>query len=151
MKSLKLLLFSISISFLFTGCSALPALLGAVFEPAPEKGWATKAVLIELMNYPNKILLTKDEKNRASQAICNFKHLKKYKTAGGNHKEQALKFCNLTDDNQLYFLKEIIRKTGLVQTIYLEVIDNKPIKYIKIERESSKELGRSVPIIERLH
>jgi len=151
MKSLKLLLLSISISIFLSGCSVLPALLGAVFEPRPEKGWATKSALHKFMNHPKKVLLTDDEKNRASKNICELKHLKKYKNGEGNYKEKALAFCNIKKNSQIYFLKEINTGTGFQETIYFQVIDNKPVRHINIEREYSKELGRSIPIIERLH
>jgi len=178
MKNLKLLLLSIFTVFLFAGCTVLPALVGAVVEPAPEKGWAQKAQLEKLMNYPKKVLLTESETIKAYQNICKLKHLKKYKNGEGNYKEKALEFCKNKQNSQIYFLKEIDLGAGLQtaiypqvidnkrvittrreysteaelpETIYLQVIDNKPVRYISIEREYSNELGRTIPIVERLH
>ena len=135
--------------FIFSGCSLILGIVGQLQETR-EKGWSTKQVLDELMNHSKKELLTKDEKSRALKGICKLKHLDEYKSRG-NYKEKALAFCKMKQDSQIYFLKEITRQTGMVVTVYLEVLDDKPIRYIKIERKYSKELRKSIPIIERLH
>jgi hypothetical protein len=135
--------------FVFSGCALILGIVGQLQETR-EEGWSTKQVLDELMNHSEKELLTKNEKSRALKGICELKHLDEYKNRG-NYKEKALAFCKIEQDSQIYFLKEITRQTGMVVTVYLEVLENKPIKYIKIERKYSKKLGRTIPIIERLH
>jgi len=181
MKKLKLLLLSIFTVILFAGCSAIGTTIGAlgsvIFE-SPDLDLQKKQRLEKLMNYPKKVLLTESETIKAYQNICALTHLKKYKNGKGNYKEKALEFCKNKQNSQIYFLKEIDMGVGLQtaihpqvidnkrvittrreysseaelpETIYLQVIDNKPVRYISIEREYSNELGRTIPIVERLH
>ena len=151
MKSLKLLLLSVSVGFLFTGCSVLPEVLGAVFEARPEKGWANKSALSQLMNNQSKILLTKGEKEKVAKFIClNASKEDKIFTSlaerGGGKG-----FCNLKKEDKVYFIKEYENLHGIIRTEYLLVIKNEPYDIVEIKRKHSNELGRNVPIVERLH
>ena len=142
----------IGFSIIFTGCWPIIWLVGE-FQETREEGWATKNILNELMSHSEKVLLTKDESNRASKAICALMHLDKSKNRA-NYKEKALEVCNIKKNYKMYFLENCINcgsGVGLRTTSYLFVRDNKPFKYISIEEKYSKELGKSIPIIERLH
>jgi hypothetical protein len=147
MKKLKLLLLSIITSLFFTGC--WPGfMIAAALEPAAEKDWANKAHLERLMNNSKKQLLTEREKQKVSKSICSLK----------NKKESYIDtlyggpgFCNLDLEDKIYFLKEITSSTGLIETSYLLVKKNIPIDSAEIKRKYSKEEGKNIPIIERLH
>jgi hypothetical protein len=137
----------------FTGCSALPALLGAVFEPAPEKGWAQKAQFERLMQHSSRVLLSEDEKVRAAKNICALKHLDK-NIKNDIFLKKSKKFCKLEKNDKIYFYDKCMECGNLIDTIgtsYLLVRDNKPIEMAEIERQWNDELYRTVFIIERLH
>jgi len=151
MKSLKLLLLSISISIFLSGCSVLPELLGAVFEARPEKGWANKSALSQLMNNQSKVLLTKGEKQKVAKFIC-LQASKEDKIFTSLAERGGGKgFCNLKKEDKVYFIKEYENLHGIIRTEYLLVIKNEPYDIVEIKRKYSKELGKSIPIIERLH
>ena len=102
------------------------------------------------MNYSIKTLLTPEEKNRASKSICSLEYMK------NPIKEKRLeyrgnKFCNIRRTDKIYFFKEIIDGNGMISTEYLLVRDDKAFESIEIERKYSKELGKNIPIIEKLH
>lgn len=142
------IIISIGLSIFLTGCWPIIWLVGE-FQETPSRSLMHKNELNKLMNHSDKKLLSEDEKIRAAKNICELKHLDEYKNRG-NHKEKALEFCKIKQDSQIYFLKEITREY-FIETIYLQVINNQPLRYIKIERKYSKELRKSIPIIERLH
>jgi len=152
MKSLKLLL-SISISFLFIGCSAIGATIGAigsvVFE-APDLDLEKKQWLERLMNENKHILLSEDEKVRAAKNICALKHLDKDRLSSTFYKD-ANKFCKLEEDDKIYFLQDMTNTYGMTYRRYLLVRDDTPFEIITIEEKYSKELGRNILVIERLH
>ena len=133
---------------MFSSCSSVVALASVVDNP--EKDWAEKAHLKKLINHPKKQLLTENEKLRASKNICALKHLDKNKVL---LKESAIKFCKLAQNDKIYFY-DLCMDCGhghYVETSYLLVREDKPFKSVQIEMKWSDELGRSVPIIERVH
>jgi len=153
MKSLKLLLLSIFTVILFAGCSAIGTTIGAlgsvIFE-SPDLDLQKKQRLEELINYPKKVLLTESEKVRAARNICALKHLDKDNLTSTVYKD-AEEFCKLEEDDKIYFLKDIIYPNGLTYTKYLLVRDEAPFESVTIALKYSKELGRNIPIVERLH
>ncbi len=153
MKSLKLLLLSISISFLFIGCSAIGATIGAlgsvVFE-SPDLDLEKKKSLERLMNENKHVLLSEDEKVRAAKNICALNHLDKDNLHSTVYKD-AEKFCKLEEDDKIYFFEEVTSIYDLTYRKYLLVRDDRPFESITIGKKYSKELGRSIPVIERLH
>jgi len=151
-RILSIIIISITLSIFFTGCLPIIWLVGE-FQETREEGWATKDILNKLMSHSEKVLLTKDERNRASKAICALTHLDKSKNRA-NYKEKALEVCNIKENYKIFFLQNCINcgsGVGMIATSYLFVRDNKPFKYISIEEKYSKELGRSIPIVDRLH
>jgi len=133
--------------------SVLPALVGAVVEPAPEKGWAQKAQFERLMKNPNRVLLSEDEKVRAAKNICVLKHLDKRKNNQIFEKEAKV-FCQLEKNDKIYFYDKCMECGYLIDTIgtsYLLVRDNKPIELVEIETRWSEKERRNIPIVERLH
>jgi len=153
MKNLKLLLLSIFTVFLFSGCTAIGTTIGAlgsvIFE-SPDLDLQKKQRLEELINYPKKVLLTESEKVRAARNICALKHLDKDNLTSTVYKD-AEEFCKLEEDDKIYFLKDIIYPNGLTYTKYLLVRDEAPFESVTIALKYSKELGRNIPIVERLH
>ena len=153
MKNLKLLLLSISISFLFTGCTAIAATIGAigsvVFE-APDLDLEKKQELERLMNENKHVLLSEDEKVRAAKNICDLNHLDK-DNLHSTFYENANKFCKLEEDDKIYFFQDITNTYGMTYRSYLLVRDDTPFESITIEKKYSKELGRNIFVIERLH
>jgi hypothetical protein len=150
MKKLQLLLLSIITSLLFTGCWP-GIMIAAALESTPEKDWANKSVLSELMSNQSKVLLTKGEKQKVANFIClqaskEDKIFTSLAERGGGKR-----FCNLENEDKIYFFKEFKSSTGLIRTEYLLVIKNEPYDIVEIKRKYSKELGRNIPIIERLH
>ena len=144
----------LSFSFLFTGCIAETGMfIGALLDRDNPIAFRQNQLNRKYLNKPEKELLTKDEKNRASKAICELKHLKKNK----NNiilKKYAKEFCKLERNDKVYFLDWCMNCGGgvdMLATSYFIVRDGNVVEKVEIEREYSKELGRSVPIIERLH
>jgi len=139
---------------IFTGClgTAGTMILGGI-QSHPEEGWADKAYFKELMNNPQKQLLSEDEKFRATKNICALKHLDKRKKNSTLTKE-AKSFCSLKQNDKIYFYDwcmECGGSVGLKGTSYLLVRDGKPFEAVQIETKYSKELSCSVPIVERVH
>jgi len=151
MKKTKLLIFSTVITLMFSACSAVVAL--ASVADRPEKDWAHKAILNDLMNHPAKQLLKESNKVKATKAICNLKYLKSPRKDLLND-YAGKKFCNIRKEDKLFFYDDCINcgsGVDMFSTSYLLVRDNKPFEYVEIERKWSDKLGRSVPIVERLH
>ena len=149
--TIALIIVAIIGTCIFTGCigTAGTMILGGI-QSHTEEGWAEKAALERLVKYEPKKLLSEEEKNKASLAICNLEFLDKDK----NNKiflEKSKKFCSLQKDDKIYFFKEAKFNTGKIETGYLLLRESKPLSHIYIERRYSKELGRSVPIVNRLH
>jgi hypothetical protein len=136
---------------IFTGClGTVGTLVLGGIQSAPEEGWAEKSALERLLEYKPKKLLSEEEKSRVSIEICDLKHLEK-NIKNKIFLEKSKKFCKLQKDDKIYFFKEAKFNTGKVETGYLLVRESKPIKHVYIERKYSKELKKSVPIVERLH
>ena len=153
MKNLKLLLLSISISFLFTGCTVIAATIGAigsvVFE-APDLDLEKKEWLEKFMNENKHVLLSEDEKVRAAKNICDLNHLDK-DNLHSTFYENANKFCKLEEDDEIYFFPNTTSIYGKSYRSYLLVRDNTPFEVVEIAKRYSKELGRNIFVIERLH
>jgi len=150
-KTIKHLLLLTGV-LLSTGCTSVVLDVVDAFDPNQlEDDWANKGSLRELMNNQNRILLTKKEKQKVAKFIC-LQASKKDKiftslAERGGGKE----FCNLENEDKIYFFKEFKSSTGLILTEYLLVIKNEPYDIVEIKRKYSKELGRTIPIVERLH
>ena len=138
---------------IFTGCigTAGTMILGGI-QSHPEEGWAEKAHLEKLMNHPQKQLLSEDEKLRAAKNICALKHLDKRKKNNFLVKE-AKTFCTLKQNDKIYFYDWCVDCGGgqKVATSYLLVRDGNPFKSVEIEQKYSRELKRSISIVDRLH
>jgi hypothetical protein len=150
--TIALIIVAIIGTCIFTGCigTAGTMILGGI-QSHPEEGWSHTAYLEKLMNYPQKKLLSEDEKLRAAKNICALKHLDKRKKI--NYQE-AKAFCTLKQNDKIYFYDNCQGCSSAVNsegTSYLLVRNGKPFEAVQIERKYSKELGRSVPIVDRLH
>ena len=156
MKNLKLLLLSISISFLFTGCTGIILGLTDALDPNQmEDNWAHKGYLRKLMKHPSKKEISKNETLKSAKAICELKHLRIEDKKNAQLIEYTKPFCSLEKGDKVYFYDWCIdcgsggyNSKG---TSYLLVREKKPIAAIQIAQKYSKELGRSIPIVERLH
>jgi len=149
----KLLLFILVITGLcFLGACTQPLLyVAGQLEPKLEEGWSHTAYLNQLMKNSKKQLLTEEEKLKAAKNICALKHLDKRKKI---NYEEAKVFCTLELDDEIYFYDNCKGCSSAIDsegTSYLLVRDKKPFEAVQIERKYSKELGKSVPIVERLH
>ena len=136
---------------LFSACTILPVIAGALDPSTPEEGWSKRAHFETLMNHPKKQLLTENEKKRAAQGICELKHLDKRKKI--NYKEAKV-FCKLKKNDKIYFYDwcDSCSSAGTLKgTAYLLVRDGKPFESVQIEKRLNRELKDSFPIIERLH
>jgi len=118
-----------------------------------EDDWAHKGHLRKLMNHPAKQLLTEDEKKRAAKNICALKHLKSENKNNEQLIEYAKPFCTLEEGDKIYFYDWCMDCGGghYIGTSYLLVRNKNPLSSIKIDTRYSKELGRTIPIVERLH
>jgi hypothetical protein len=134
----------------FSACTVLPAIAGALDPSTPPQDWAHKAHLAKLMKKPEKELLTEEEKLRAAKNICALKHLDKRKNIND---EEAKTFCKLEKNDKIYFYDWCMECGGgkYIATSYLLVRDNKPFESIQIETKWSEKERKSFPIIERLH
>ena len=141
---------SLFLGCFLTACTVLPYAAGQL-EPKLEEGWATKSALQERMRSTTKVLLNKEETSTAARKICQFEHLDRHKSDGSAHKEWAKVFCILETNDRIFFLKNFKASTGLVNHNYLLVRDGKAYENIEIENKYSKKLGKSIPIVERLH
>ncbi len=138
----------------FTGCLGTVGTLAlGGLQSHPDKGWAKKAHLEELINNPKKQLLTEDEKKRAAKNICALKHLDK-----GRKNQLFLKkakvFCTLEKNDKIYFYDKCMECGGAVGktgTSYLLVRDGKPFESVQIEKKWSEAERKSIPIVDRLH
>ena len=138
---------------LFSACTILPVIAGALDPSTPEEGWSKRAHFETLMNHPKKQLLTENEKKRAAQGICELKHLDKRKNNKTQNKKAKV-FCKLEKNDKIYFYDwcmECGGAVGLRGTSYLLVRDGKPFESVQIETRRDRELQKSFPIIERLH
>jgi len=149
MKNLKLLIFTTVIILMFSACSAVVALTSVADRP--EKGWANKSALSELMSNQSKVLLTKDEKQKVANSIClqSSKKDKVFTSLDGRGGGEI--FCSLKNEDKIYFIEEYENVYGIITTEYLLVIKNEPYDIIEIKRKWSDKLGQSVPIVDRLH
>jgi len=138
---------------IFSACTILPVIAGALDPSTPKEGWSKRVYLKKLMNHPKKELLTEDEKERAAKNICALKHLDK----GRNNQlflKKAKVFCKLEKNDKIYFYDKCMEcggSVGLTGTSYLLVRDGKPFEAVQIEKRLNRELKASFPIVERLH
>lgn len=147
-KSLLLL----TVIVLFSGCTGLILGLADALDPNQlEDDWANKGSLRELMNNQSKVLLTKGEKQKVAKFICLQASKEDKIFTSLSERGGGKGFCNLENEDEIYFFKEFKSSTGLIRTEYLLVMKNEPYDIVEIKRQYSKELGRSIPIIERLH
>ena len=136
---------------IFSACTILPVIAGALDPSTPKEGWSHRVYLKKLMNHLKKELLTEDEKKRAAQGICELKHLDKRKTI--NYKEAKV-FCKLEKNDKIYFYDwcSSCSSAGTLKgTAYLLVRDGKPFESVQVEKRLNRELKASFPIVERLH
>ncbi len=136
---------------IFSACTILPVIAGALDPSTPKEGWSHRVYLKKLMNHPKKELLTEDEKERAAKNICALKHLDKHKKI---NYEEAKVFCKLEKNDKIYFYDWCMgcsSAVGSKGTAYLLVRDGKPFKSVQVETRRDRELQKSFPIVERLH
>jgi len=151
--TISIIILAIVGACVFSACTVLPTIAAIVDPSSPPEDWAEKAHFAKLMSHPKKKLLTEDEKLRASKNICVLKHLDKYK----NNKylvKKSKTFCTLKQNDKIYFYDwcmECGGGAGLNGTSYLLVRNGKAFKSVTIEQKYSKELKKSVPIVDRLH
>ena len=137
----------------FTGCSAIASTIGAIGSvvlESPDLDLEKKKSLERLMNEHKHILLSEDEKVRAAKNICTLKHLDKDNLTSTLY-EDAEKFCKLEEDDKIYFFKDITTIYGITYRKYLLVRDDVPFESVDIDKKYSKELGKNIFIVERLH
>ena len=154
-KTIKHLLLLTGV-FFSTGCTSTILDIADLLEPnRMEDDWANKGYLRKLMNHPKKELLSESEKIKSAKAICALKHLKAENKNNEQLIEYAKPFCSLEKGDKIYFYNWCVdcgsggyHSRG---TSYLLVRDNKPIAAVQIDAKYLKELGRTIPIVERLH
>jgi hypothetical protein len=137
-----------------TGCTGVILDIADALDPNYlEEGWAHKGHLRKLMNHPKKELILEEEKVKAAKAICALKHLKSENRNNEQLIEYAKPFCTLEEGDKIYFYDwcEDCGGGHYVATSYLLVRNKKPLASIKIDAGYSIKLGRSVPIVDRLH
>jgi len=154
-KTIKHLLLLTGV-LLSTGCTSLVLDVVDALDPNQmEDDWAHKGHLRKLMNHPAKQLLTEDEKKRAAKNICALKHLKPEDKNNEQLIDYAKLFCKLEQNDKIYFYNWCMDCGGggerMRGTSYLLVRKKEPLSSIEIDTVYSKELGRTIPIIERLH
>ena len=138
---------------IFSACTILPVIAGALDPSTPKEGWSKRVYLKKLMNHPKKELLTEDEKERAAKNICALKHLDKRKNNKTQNKKAKV-FCKLEKNDKIYFYDwcSSCSSAGTLKgTAYLLVRDGKPFESVQIETRRDRELQKSFPIVERLH
>lgn len=149
MKKILVFIFIVTGLCILGGCTVLPY-VASVLEPKPDT--STEAAWLSILrNNNDKQLLTEEEKQKASKAICALKNLEE----GSNVKvyiENSKKFCHVTKKDKVYFYKDHLTD-GSNQTdlSYILVREGKPISLAPIDFRYSKELGKAVPIVEQLH
>jgi len=148
-SKLVLLISILIIGCLLTACTVLPY-VASVLEPKPDT--STKRAWLNILEKDNdKQLLTEEEKYKASKSICALKNLEE----GIEVKiyiENSKKFCNVSKNDKVYFYKEHpIDGSVEINLYYLLVRDGQPISLVPIDFRYSKELRRSIPIVDRLH
>ncbi len=152
-KSIKQLLLLTGV-LLSTGCTGVVLDIVDALDPNQlEDDWAHKGHLRKLMKHPKKELISKEEKLKAAKAICALKHLNPEDKNNEQLIEYAKPFCTLEEGDKIYFYDWCMDCGGghYIATSYLLVRDGKPFAAVQIDAGYSKELGRSIPIIERLH
>jgi hypothetical protein len=154
-KTIKQLLLLTGV-LLSTGCTGVVLDIVDALDPNQlEDDWAHKGHLRKLMKHPKKELISKEEKIRAAKYICILKHLKVKNKDNEQLIEYAKPFCSLEKEDNIYFYDWCVDcgSGGYSSkgTSYLLVREEKPIAGIQIDARYSKELGRTIPIIERLH
>ena len=112
--------------------------------------------------------LTNEQGLKASKRICNLEHLDKYKNDGSAYKDWSMPFCNLEEEDKVYFYKDCggcdSADINSLTTGYVLVRDEEPIASVPIEEkwiknpefdinkiEKNITNGWSKPIIEQLH
>jgi hypothetical protein len=149
MKKLVLLISILIIGCLFTACTALPY-VASVLEPKPDT--STKRAWLSILEKDNdKQLLTEEEKYKASKSICALKNLEEDREVKV-YIENSKKFCNVSKNDKVYFYKDHPTDGSIeISLYYLLVQNSKPISLVPIDFRYSKELRRSIPIVDRLH
>ena len=133
----------------FSACTAIPY-VASVLEPKPDT--STKRAWLDILEANNdKQLLTEEEKYRASKALCSLKNLEEGREVKV-YIENSKKFCHVSKNDKVYFYKEHPTDGSIeINLYYLLVRHGQPISLAPIDFRYSKELGRSIPIVERLH
>ncbi len=149
MKKLVLLISILIIGCLLTACTVLPY-VASVLEPKPDTS-TTRAWLSILEKDNDKQLLTEEEKYKASRSICALKNLEEGREVKV-YIENSKKFCNVTKEDKIYFYKDhLIDGSNQTDLSYLLVRNGEAISLAPIDFRYSKELRRSIPIVDRLH
>jgi hypothetical protein len=132
-----------------TACTAIPY-VASVLEPKPDT--STKRAWLDILEGNNdKQLLTEEEKYRASKALCSLKNLEEGREVKV-YIENSKKFCNVSKNDKVFFYKEHPTDGSIeINLYYLLVRNGQPISLAPIDFRYSKELERSIPIVERLH
>ncbi|RUM67350.1 MAG: hypothetical protein DSZ06_01385 [Sulfurospirillum sp.] len=149
MKKSVLLLSILIIGCFLTACAVLPY-VASVLEPKPDT--STKRAWLNILEKDNdKQLLTEEEKYKASKSICALKNLEEGREVKV-YIENSKKFCNVSKNDKVYFYREHPTDGSIeINLYYLLVQNSEPISLVPIEFRYSKELRRSIPIVDRLH
>ena len=149
MKKLVLLMSILIIGCLLTACTVLPY-VASVLEPKPDT--STKRAWLSILEKDNdKQLLTEEEKYKASTSICALKNLEEGKEVKV-YIENSKKFCNVDNNDKVFFYKEYMMDgSKQIRLYYLLVKNGEPVSFVPIDFVYSQELGRSIPIVDRLH
>jgi len=110
----------------------------------------------------HSIPLTTEQGLKVAKRVCNLEHLKKHKNDGSGHKEWAMPFCDLEEEDKVYFYKDCAGCNSAsvldLYTGYVLVRDDNPIASVQIEasnvvriKRDGHKYDRHVPIIEQLH
>jgi len=110
----------------------------------------------------HSIPLTTEQGLKVAKRVCNLEHLDKYKNDGSSYSEWAKPFCDLEEEDKVYFYKDCggcdSSSTRDLFTGYVLVRDSEPIASIYIEAsdviriiKNGNKYDRFVPIIEQLH
>jgi hypothetical protein len=149
MKKLVLLISILIIGCLLTACTVLPY-VASVLEPKSDT--STKRAWLSILEKDNdKQLLTEKEKYKASKLICALKNLEEGRKVKV-YIENSKKFCNVSKNDKVYFYKDHPTDGSIeINLYYLLVQNSEPISLVPIDFRYSKELRRSIPIVDRLH
>jgi hypothetical protein len=138
-----------------TGCTGVILDIADALDPNYlEEGWAYKGYLRRMIQSSKKELISEEEKVKAAKAICALKHLKSENRNNEQLIEYAKPFCTLEEGDKIYFYDWCLKcggGDGMRATSYLLVRKEKPIAGIEIDMKYSRELGRTIPIVDKLH